>query len=117
MTENHITAQRIADVLIVKNVAHDQKRMFGGDCFMVNEKMLIGTYKGGLMVRIDPADEHTYTQRPGVEAMIHGGRPMPGYLFVDPAAYESNADLTFWVEECLEFNPKAKASGKKKSAK
>lgn len=117
MTENHITAQRIADILTVKNIAHDQKRMFGGDCFMVDDKMLIGTYKGGLMARVDPADESTFTNRIGVEAMIHGGRPMPGYLFIDPLAYESDADLQFWVEKCLDFNPKAKASGKKKTAK
>ena len=103
-------------------VRHVHRARVSGSCvrrLRPSTKGPVGVAPGarGLMARVDPADESTFTNRNGVEAMIHGGRPMPGYLFVDPAAYESDADLTFWVEKCLEFNPKAKASGKKKSAK
>ncbi|MFN0013124.1 MAG: TfoX/Sxy family protein [Saprospiraceae bacterium] len=111
--ENHITATRIADILTAKGIAFEHKRMFGGDCFMVDDKMLTGTYKGGIMARVDPAEEVDLTQRPGASMMIHGGRAMPGFLMIDPAGYESDRDLAFWVEKCLEFNPKAKASKKK----
>ncbi|MEQ1747202.1 MAG: TfoX/Sxy family protein [Saprospiraceae bacterium] len=111
--ENHITATRIADILTAKGITFEHKRMFGGDCFMVDDKMLTGTYKGGIMARVDPAEEAGLTQRPGASAMIHGGRAMPGFLMIDPVGYESDRDLVFWVEKCLEFNPKAKASKKK----
>ncbi len=112
--ENQITAARIADILTAKEIAYEQKRMFGGDCFMVDDKMLMGTYKGGIMARVDPAEEVTLTNRTGTTAMIHGGRAMPGFLMIDPTGYESDADLDFWVKKAMEFNPKAKSSKKKK---
>jgi TfoX/Sxy family transcriptional regulator of competence genes len=113
MTDNHITAARIADLLTAKGIPYEHKRMFGGDCFMVDDKMLVGTYKGGIMARVDPAEEANLTARPGASAMIHGGRAMPGFLMVDPIGYERDADLDFWVKKALEFNPKAKSSKKK----
>lgn len=113
MDANHITALRIADILTAKGVAFEQKRMFGGDCFMVDDKMLTGTYKGGIMARVDPEEEETLTQRPGAVSMIHGGRAMPGYLMIDPVGYDSDKDLEFWVDKCLEYNPKARSSKKK----
>ncbi len=111
--DNHITAERIADLLTAKNVAYGQKKMFGGECFMVDEKMLMGTYKGGLMARVDPTEAEDLIHRSGASQMIHGGRPMVGYLFIEPEGYEMDSDLAFWLEKCLAFNPKAKASKKK----
>lgn len=112
--ENHITAARIADLLTVKNVAFEHKRMFGGDCFMVDDKMCLGTYKGGIMARLDPAEADALTQRPGASHMVHGGQSMRGFLFIEPEGYDSDSDLSFWVDKCLAFNPKATASKKKK---
>ncbi|MBI5917150.1 MAG: TfoX/Sxy family protein [Bacteroidetes bacterium] len=113
--ENLITGERIADLLTAKSVEYGQKKMFGGLCFMVDDKMLIGTYKGGVMARVDPAEAENLVNRPGASQMIHGGKPMVGYLFIEPDGYETDTALSFWVEKCLEFNPKAKASGKKKT--
>ncbi len=110
--DNHFTAERIADVLTAKNVAFTQKRMFGGDCFMVDDKMLMGTYKGGMMARVDPLEVEELTRRSGAGQMIHANRPMVGYLFIEADAYDSDQDLVFWVEKCLAFNPKAKSSKK-----
>lgn len=87
--------------------------MFGGDCFMLDDKMLIGTYKGGIMARVDPAENETLLNRHGASQMIHGGKPMVGYVFLEPEGYEQDTDLAFWLEKCLEFNPKVKKSGKK----
>jgi hypothetical protein len=30
-----------------------------GICFMVDDKMCVGTYKGGIMARVDPEEEET----------------------------------------------------------
>ena len=112
--DNHLTAERIANLLDLKGIAFEQKRMFGGDCFMVDDKMCIGTYKGGIMARIDPIESETLTQRQSASQMTHGGKPMKGYLFVEPEGYDSDIDLGFWVDKCVAFNPKAAASKKKK---
>jgi TfoX/Sxy family transcriptional regulator of competence genes len=114
MDSNHITAARITDMLTAKNIPFEHKRMFGGDCFMVDDKMLMGTYKGGIMARIDPAEEETQAARPSASAMIHGGRAMPGSLMIEPVGYESDTDLDFWIKKAMEFNPMAKSTKKKK---
>ena len=80
---------------------------------MIDDKMCFGTYKGGLMVRVGPDLGDELVNRKATEQMIHGGREMKGYLFVEPEGYDSEADLEFWIEKCLEFNPMAKASKKR----
>jgi TfoX/Sxy family transcriptional regulator of competence genes len=105
--------ERLRNCLQERKVHWLEKKMFGGNCFMVDDKMLMGTFKGGIMARIDPEELNELLKRDGVEIMINGGRPMHGYLFIDPLAYDSEEDLEFWVDRCLEFNPKAKSSKKK----
>jgi len=39
---------------------------------------------------------------------------MKGYVYLQPTAYESDQALEFWISKCLEFNPRAKSSKKKK---
>ena len=112
--DNLITGERIADLLISKGIVFEQKKMFGGLCFMVDDKMLMGTYKGGIMARVDPAESDQLAEHSGASHMIHGGKGMPGYLMIESEGYESDEALLFWMEKCLEFNPKAKASKKKK---
>ena len=42
------------------------------------------------------------------------GRPMKGYVFVDPLGFDMDDDLEYWIQLCLDFNPIAKSSKKKK---
>lgn len=111
--DNQFTAERIARILQEKKVRFEQKSMMGGHAFMVDDKMCVGTYKGGIMARIDPAAEDELAVRPGAERMVHGGRPMKGYLMIAPEGFDIDQDLEFWVDQCLAFNPKAKSSKKK----
>ena len=60
---------------------------------MVDDKMCFGTYKGGLMARVDPEEISQLIQRPGAEQMIHGGRPMTGYAFVEEVGFAEDYDL------------------------
>ena len=104
----------IPEIFEKKKVIAIEKKMFGGLGFMVDEKMCIGIYKGGLMARVDPDEIESLLKQEGAEQMIHGGRPMKGYVKVLPEGYESDKSLEFWIQKCLEFNPKAKSSKKKK---
>ncbi len=114
MMEHHITAERIANILMGKSKDFVQKRMFGGDCFMVDNKMLVGTYKGGIMARVGVEAAELLVKQPATLQMTLAGKPMKGYLFIEPEGYENDSALEFWIEKCLAFNPKAKASAKKK---
>jgi TfoX/Sxy family transcriptional regulator of competence genes len=114
MAYNESLAARVIQVLEARNVRFTEKRMFGGLCFMVDEKMLMGVEKARLMVRIDPEDEAKALKRKGASPMDFTGRVMKGYLFVDEKGVDLDKDLEYWVDLCLAFNPKAKASKKKK---
>jgi hypothetical protein len=68
-------------------------------------KMCVGVEKARLMVRLDPAVEAEALARPGCQPMDFTGRPMKGYVFVHPEAYESESQLRHWLTLALDFNP------------
>lgn len=114
MPFNEALADRVRQHLSSRRVRFTEKRMFGGLCFLVDEKMLMGVEKDRLMVRIDQEDEATALKRTGAKPMDFTGRVMKGFLFVDDTAVDMDDDLEYWIALCLKYNPKAKASKKKK---
>ena len=113
MAEDVFVLDRLRSLMHQKSVEYEEKRMFGGHCFMVDDKMCFGTHQGGLMARVDPQEVETLTARNHATQMLHGGRVMKGYIHIEPAGYDMDADLEFWIDECLAFNPRAKSSKKK----
>jgi TfoX/Sxy family transcriptional regulator of competence genes len=92
-----------------------EKYMFGGVCFMVNNKMCIGVVKDEMMCRINPEKEEEALEKTGCRPMDFTGRPMKGYVFVDEEGMKSKKDFMYWINLSLDFNKLAKAS--KKSSK
>lgn len=88
--------------------------MMGGLCFMVDDKMCVGIVKDELMARIGPDAYETALQKDGCKEMNFTGRSMKGYVFLEPTAVDLEKDLEYWVQLCLDFNPLAKSSRKKK---
>lgn len=88
--------------------------MFGGLCFMVNDKMCVGIIKQDLMARIDPKTEDIFLKDKGARIMDFTHRPMKGFLYVDPSGTDMDEDLKKWIFRCLEYNPKAHSSKKSK---
>ena len=117
MPVDELILDRLRDLLHSQKMEWEEKKMFGGICFMVDDKMCFGTYKGGLMARVDPEQIEEFVKRAGAEQMIHGGRPMTGYAWIKPEGYDLDEDLTFWIRACLDFNPRAKSSKKRKKNK
>jgi TfoX/Sxy family transcriptional regulator of competence genes len=100
--------ERLADELRERLASVDgevtEKRMFGGLAFIVDGNLTVAaSRRGGLLVRTDPADADQTEALPGVEAMETGGRPMPGWFFVDADALATEADLEAWVTRALAF--------------
>jgi len=106
--------ERMRNVLIAKEVLWVEKKMMGGTTFMVDDKMCFGILKGGVLCRIDPEERDTLLDNDFAEIITQGGREMKGYVHVQPAGFESDEELEFWISKCLAFNPKAKSSKKKK---
>lgn len=106
--------KRIVRILDDKNITFESKRMIGGLCFMVDEKMVVGIMKDSILARVDPDLYSKLIKRKDCGPMKLGGKVMEGYVYVASRAVTSDEKLSEWIELCLEFNPRAKASKKKK---
>jgi hypothetical protein len=74
-----------------------EKHMFGGVAFMVRGHMSCGVVGSSLMVRVDATQEEGFLRDAGARRMDFTGRPMPGFLFVDPPGIASKASLAKWL--------------------
>lgn len=107
---------KVRKLLVEKAENIEEKRMFGGTCFMVNNKMCVTTRPERIMVRIDPNQFEKLAETENISAMNHGGKVMPGFIFVNVEEL-TNQKLKFWVEMALEYNKIAPESKKKKKDK
>jgi TfoX/Sxy family transcriptional regulator of competence genes len=113
MAYNEILSNRIREAL--ENVPNvEEKTMFGGICFMVNDKMCIGVVHDDMMCRVGEEHHGEALERTGCREMDFAGRPMKGYVYVDIDGMKTAAKFQYWINLCLEHNPKAKSSKKKK---
>jgi TfoX/Sxy family transcriptional regulator of competence genes len=107
-------AARVRKLISPQNKNTEEKKMFGGLCFMVNDKMCIGVEKERLMVRIDPEKYEEAMKKEGSRPMDFTGKVMKGFVFVDAAAVTIKAKLEYWVNLAMSYNKIAKPSRKKK---
>jgi TfoX/Sxy family transcriptional regulator of competence genes len=114
MSYNEKLADRVREIIALTHDKVEEKKMFGGLCFMVNDKMCVGVEKERMMVRLDPAVYEDVLEKDGCTPMDFTGKVMKGYVFVDAAVLNTNKKLDYWVQLALDFNKKAKASKKKK---
>src|SRR4051812_50194861 len=76
-----------------------ENRMFGGLAFLVHGNMAVAaSSQGGLLLRIDPADAESLTERHGVRRFEMRGREMDGWLSIDSGAPTGEEGLRGWVE-------------------
>jgi TfoX/Sxy family transcriptional regulator of competence genes len=114
MAYNEKLADRVREIIAVHHKKVEEKRMFGGLCFMVNDKMCVGVEKERLMVRLDPEKYDEVMEKEGAKPMDFTGKVMKGYVFVDIEALNTKKKLEYWMNLALEYNKKAKVSKKKK---
>lgn len=75
-----------------------EKRMFGGLAFLVGGHLAVtASSRGGLLLRVDPADAGPLLAEPGVAPFEMRGRPMAGWLAVDAEAVADDDELRRWV--------------------
>jgi TfoX/Sxy family transcriptional regulator of competence genes len=114
MAYDEYLQERIERILNEHSIQHEAKKMMGGLCYMVDDKMCFGIIKNDLMARVGEEQYISLVEREGARPMDFTKRPMKGYLYVAPDGIDREDDLEFWIQRCLEFNPIAKSSKKKK---
>jgi len=81
----------------------DEMKMFGGIGFLVNGNMACGVIKNDLIVRVGAEAFAEALSRPNVKVFDMTGRPMKGWVMVEPQGCDKDADLEDWVEQGLRF--------------
>ncbi len=119
MAYNQKLAARMREIIAESHKKVEEKKMFAGLCFMVNEKMCVGVHKDRIMVRLDPAVFDKVIEKEGCEPMNFTGKVMRGFVFVNESALKTKRQLDYWVQLGLSFNKFAKSSKRpaKKTAK
>jgi TfoX/Sxy family transcriptional regulator of competence genes len=81
-----------------------EKRMFGGLAFLVNGNMSVSaSSRGGLLVRVDPAESRGLLRRAHVHAFEMRGREMDGWLRVDEEGLRTKRQLDAWVARGVDY--------------
>ena len=120
MAYDEYLADRIHNIMRASGMPYFAKKMMGGLVFMVNEKMACGTHydkkreEDLLMIRIGVDACDANAGKPGFSPMDFTGRRMKGYAFISADGYDTEEDMEYWIGLCLDFNPQAKASKKRR---
>ena len=97
-------AHRIRELLAGEQLVVTEKRMFGGLAFLVGGHMAVAASgRGGLMVRVDPAETEALTARPHAGPFEMRGRPVDGWVRVDPDGVRTKRQLEPWVRRGVAY--------------
>ncbi|WP_336687143.1 TfoX/Sxy family protein [Chryseobacterium bernardetii] len=97
----------------IHDIKIEEKKMFGGLAFLVNDKMCINISHDNLMCRYNPDREEEVAEKNGFLPMIMRGKQLKEYCYVEPIGFQKPEDFEYWMRLCLEYNNLAKASKKK----
>ena len=103
MAYDEVLAARIREHAAGEPV--EERKMFGGLAFLLGGHMAVSASgRGGLMVRVEPAETDALLAEPGAAPMEMGGRgPVDGWLRVSADAVADEESLGRWVERGLAY--------------
>jgi TfoX/Sxy family transcriptional regulator of competence genes len=90
----------------------EEKKMFGGVGFLLNGNLLVGVWKDSLCVRLGPDQAEEALNEPNVKEFDITGRPMKGWVLVEPEGVEAEEQLAGWIERAMKFVGKMAAKEK-----
>lgn len=80
-----------------------EKKMFGGIAFLLNGNMCVGVHTTDLIVRLAPEETDAALAKPHTRRFDLTGRPMRGWILVEPAGLKTEAQLSKWVEVAAKY--------------
>jgi TfoX/Sxy family transcriptional regulator of competence genes len=95
-------AERIREIFIDhSNVI--EKKMFGGIAFMLSGHMCCGVVNDTLMARVGAEQYEKSLKKTHARKMDFTGKPLKGFIYVEPEGFESDEDIQYWVNLCERF--------------
>lgn len=95
-------AARIREA-VVPMAGITERKMFGGIAFLLNGNMYVGVWKDLLIVRLDAEEGAAALYEPHVRPFDVTGRPMRGWIMVEPAGLDEDRSLKEWLFRAAEF--------------
>ena len=99
----------------------EEKKMFGGLCFLLSRHMCCAIIDDKLLARVGADNYALCLAKPYVTEMDFTGKPISTMVYVLPNGFESDQDLANWLNICVNFvntlGPKEPKTKKPKSTK
>jgi TfoX/Sxy family transcriptional regulator of competence genes len=95
-------AQRVREVL-EEQPGFDEKKMFGGICFLLQGTMACGILNDEIIVRVGTEYYEDLMKLPHARKFDFTGRPMKGWVMVSYEGLESDDDLREWVHRGVDY--------------
>lgn len=102
MAYSESLARRVRDVIAMRRGVAE-KKMFGGVGFLLNGNLLVGIWKNSLIARLGPKQAEQALQEPHVVEFDITGKPMKGWVMVEPDGIENDDQLREWIQRSVEF--------------
>ncbi|MEY4563375.1 MAG: hypothetical protein RLZZ618_2652 [Pseudomonadota bacterium] len=99
MAFDEVLAQRVRQALSGQ-AGISERKMFGGLAFLVDKKMFVAVSGSRLMARVGVERYQDALALPHVRKMDFTGKPMKGYVYVEPLGLVDDGDLNAWVSWC-----------------
>lgn len=80
-----------------------EKAMFGGLCWMLDGHMLCAARDDGALVRLGKGQDGWALAMDGIAPMVMQGRPMTGWVWVEPDAFADEALAARLIGAALDF--------------
>jgi len=116
MAFNEALATRIRAALGRKRQIEEIK-MFGGLAVLLRGNLLVGIWKDSLIVRLGPEQAPAALEEPHVRKFDITGRPMRGWVMVQPAGIIDDDQLADWVQRAIDFVGKLPAKEVRKRSR
>lgn len=88
---------------IVEHWGTERRKMFGGTCQLLRGNMMAGVYEHKLILRLGVDGAEAALEKPHVVPFDITGRPMRGWVMVEPAGIPDDGALERWLEQARDF--------------
>lgn len=102
MAYSESLARRIRTVLTGRRGV-SEKKMFGGVGFLLHGNLLVGVWKDSLVARLGPEQGEQALRQPHVSEFDVTGRPMKGWVLIEPEGVDEDNQLKSWIEQAEDF--------------
>ena len=102
MTYDQGLTQRVREIL-EEEPGFDEKKMFGGICFLLFGNMVCGIIKDDLIVRVGADNYDAALKMPDTRKFDLTGKPLRGWVVVLAPALDSDNELSDWLQKAVKF--------------